>query len=113
MEIKNSPAAPARIRTRNLSITSPALLPTSYPGGKGEVYNTSTRKLSYEFPRKIQSRCIRYFSKSSLSLFARAHPPCIQAERKEEKEEKRVINWPNNIDTQTGVITNTTEYTNP
>ena len=29
---ENSPAAPAGIRTRNLSITSPALLPTSYPG---------------------------------------------------------------------------------
>ena len=28
----NSPAAPAGIRTRNLSITSPALLPTSYAG---------------------------------------------------------------------------------
>ena len=28
---ENSPAAPAGIRTRNLSITSPALLPTSYP----------------------------------------------------------------------------------
>ena len=28
----NSPAAPAGIRTRNLSITSPALLPTSYSG---------------------------------------------------------------------------------
>ena len=27
-----SPAAPAGIRTRNFSITSPALLPTSYPG---------------------------------------------------------------------------------
>ena len=29
---ENSPAAPAGIRTRNLSITSPALSPTSYPG---------------------------------------------------------------------------------
>ena len=28
---ENSPAAPAGIRTRNLSITSPALLPTSHP----------------------------------------------------------------------------------
>ena len=28
---ENSPAAPAGIRTRNLWITSPALLPTSYP----------------------------------------------------------------------------------
>ena len=28
----NSPAAPAGIPTRNLSITGPALLPTSYPG---------------------------------------------------------------------------------
>ena len=29
---RKSLAAPVRIRTRNLSITSPALLPTSYPG---------------------------------------------------------------------------------
>ena len=29
---ENSPAAPAGIRTRNLSITSSVLLPTSYPG---------------------------------------------------------------------------------
>ena len=29
---ENSPAAPAGVRTRNLSIRSPALLPTSYPG---------------------------------------------------------------------------------
>ena len=29
---ENSPAAPAGIRIRNLSITSPALLPTSYLG---------------------------------------------------------------------------------
>ena len=29
---ENSPAAPAGIQTHNLSITSPALLPTSYPG---------------------------------------------------------------------------------
>ena len=29
---ENSPAAPAGIRPRNLLITSPALLPTSYPG---------------------------------------------------------------------------------
>ena len=29
---KNYPSAPAGIRTRNLSITSPALLPTNYPG---------------------------------------------------------------------------------
>ena len=32
LEKKNSPAASAGIRTRNLSITSPALLPTNYPG---------------------------------------------------------------------------------
>ena len=31
LEKKNSPAASAGIRTRNLSITSPALLPTNYP----------------------------------------------------------------------------------
>ena len=35
---ENSPAAPAGIRTGNLSITSPALLPTNYPG------SPSTRK---------------------------------------------------------------------
>ena len=29
-----TPTVPARIRTRNLSITSPALLPTSYPGSR-------------------------------------------------------------------------------
>ena len=29
---EHSPAAPVGIRTNNLSITSPALLPTSYPG---------------------------------------------------------------------------------
>ena len=29
---ENSPATPAGIQTRNLSITSLALLPTSYPG---------------------------------------------------------------------------------
>ena len=29
---KNSPAAPAGIKTHNLSIASPALLPASYPG---------------------------------------------------------------------------------
>ena len=29
---ENSPTAPAEIRTRNLSITSLVLLPTSYPG---------------------------------------------------------------------------------
>ena len=29
---ENSPAAPAGIQTRNISIASPALLPTSYPG---------------------------------------------------------------------------------
>ena len=29
---ETSPAAPAGIRTRNLSMTSPVLLPTSYPG---------------------------------------------------------------------------------
>ena len=31
---ENPPAAPAGIRTRNLSITSPAFLPTSCPGSK-------------------------------------------------------------------------------
>ena len=31
-EKENSPASPARIRTRDLSITSPALLPTRYLG---------------------------------------------------------------------------------
>ena len=31
-EDENAPVAPVGIRTRNLSITSPALLPTSYPG---------------------------------------------------------------------------------
>ena len=35
---ENSPAAPARIRTRNLLITSPELLPTSYPGSPSEIY---------------------------------------------------------------------------
>ena len=35
---KNSPAALAGIRTRNLSITSPALSPTSYPGCLREHY---------------------------------------------------------------------------
>ena len=34
---ENSPAAPARIRTRNLSIASLALLPTSYPGSPGSA----------------------------------------------------------------------------
>ena len=29
--VENSPAGPARILTRHLSITSPVLLPTSYP----------------------------------------------------------------------------------
>ena len=32
LEKENSPAALAEIRTRNPSITSPALLPTNYPG---------------------------------------------------------------------------------
>ena len=32
-----SPAAPAGIRTRNLSITNPALLPTSYAGSPLDV----------------------------------------------------------------------------
>ena len=36
-EKKNSPAARAEIRTRNLSITSPALLPTSYAGSCDSV----------------------------------------------------------------------------
>ena len=31
---ENPPAAPAGIRTRNLSITSPVLSPLSYPGSK-------------------------------------------------------------------------------
>ena len=35
---ESSPAAPAGIRTRNLSITSPALLPTSYPGSHLHTY---------------------------------------------------------------------------
>ena len=36
----NSPAASAGIRTRSLSITSPELLPTSYPGldFNGQMY---------------------------------------------------------------------------
>ena len=33
---ENSPASPAGIRTRSLSITSPALLPPSYPGFLGD-----------------------------------------------------------------------------
>ena len=35
---KKSPAVPAGIRTRNLSITSPALLPTSYPCSHGKLW---------------------------------------------------------------------------
>ena len=45
----NSPDDPARIRTRNLSITSPALLPTSYPGSPVKmhvmVYSKDLRQL--------------------------------------------------------------------
>ena len=38
-EEENSPAAPAAIRTHNLSIMSPVLLPTSYPGSQGQPSN--------------------------------------------------------------------------
>ena len=46
---ENSPVAAARIRTRNLSITSPALLSTSYPDSRKTVkqlvkYLTTVRK---------------------------------------------------------------------
>ena len=47
-EEENSPATPARIRTRNLSIASLALLPTSYPGSIILiVYPTMTGFSSY------------------------------------------------------------------
>ena len=46
---ENSPAAPAGIRTRNLSITSPVLLPTSYFGSTN-IHQTEKLKHTHTDP---------------------------------------------------------------
>ena len=40
------PRAPAGFRTRNLSITSPTLLPTSYPGTSGQKRTAPNHRLA-------------------------------------------------------------------
>ena len=47
---KNSPTAPARIWTHNLSITSPALLPTSYPGS---IFTVALKRCHTVLPKWV------------------------------------------------------------
>ena len=51
---ENSPTAPAGIRTRNLSITSPLLIPTRYPGscGTGSEIEKSLQSQTQAVPAK-------------------------------------------------------------
>ena len=54
---ENSPAAPAWIRTHNLSITSPALWPTSYPGS---IFRRQLAYTSHPNPPSWSTNAIVY-----------------------------------------------------